>query len=103
MAECGSYTEHQAEIDFERYLLNTTTDHVKELTYPDRKAIHNLKYFTWVEQQGKTVAELNALWSPSFWTDLQAQLPGWDEAIGAFNRDAGVRAPGTGHREEAKR
>ena len=35
--------------------------------------------------------ELNALWSPSFWTDLQAQLPAWDEAIAAFNRDVGVR------------
>ena len=29
-------------------------DYFKELTYPERKAIHNLKYFTWVEQQGKT-------------------------------------------------
>jgi cysteine synthase len=63
---------------------------VKELTYPDRKAIHNLKYFTWVEQQGKTVVELEALWSPGFWRDLQAQLPGWDAAIEAFNRETGV-------------
>ena len=102
-AERGPYTERQAEIDFERYLLGATTDHVKELTYPDRKAIHNLKYFTWVEQQGKTVAELNALWSPSFWTDLQAQLPAWDEAIEAFNRDTGVRGSGPGVREEARK
>jgi cysteine synthase A len=98
--ERGTYTERQAEIDFERYLLGATTDHVKELTYPDRKAIHNLKYFTWVEQQGKTVSELNALWSPSFWTDLQAQLPAWDQAIQAFNRDcgAGGRWPVAGKR-----
>ena len=33
-------------------------DHFKELTYPDRKAIHNLKYYTWVEQQGKTYEEI---------------------------------------------
>ncbi len=102
-AERGAYSEREAEIDFERRLLGAATDHVRELTYPERKAIHNLKYFTWVEQQGKTVAELNALWSPSFWTDLQAQLPAWDEAIGAFNRDAGVRGSGLGVREEAKR
>ncbi len=101
-AERGTYTERQAEIDFERYLLGATTDHVKELTYPDRKAIHNLKYFTWVEQQGKTVSELNALWSPTFWTDLQAELPAWDEAIEAFNRDTGVRDSGLGVREEAR-
>jgi cysteine synthase len=88
--ERGAYDERQAEIDLERFLLGATTDHVKELTYPDRKAIHNLKYFTWVEQQGKTVVELEALWSPGFWRDLQAQLPGWDAAIEAFNRETGV-------------
>jgi cysteine synthase A len=89
-AERGAYDRHQAEIDLERRLLGATTDHLKELTYPDRKAIHNLKYFTWVEQQGKTVEELNALWSPGFWRDQQAQLPQWDAAIRAFNRDTGV-------------
>ena len=63
---------------------------MKELRYVDRKAIHNLKYFTWVEQQGKTVEELDALWSPSFWDELVTQLPEWDEQIRAFNRDTGV-------------
>ncbi|NWF99683.1 MAG: pyridoxal-phosphate dependent enzyme [Thermoanaerobaculaceae bacterium] len=92
----GAYDERQAEIDFERYLLATTTDHLRDLSYADRKAIHNLKYFTWVEQQGKTVQELQALWSPSFWSDLQAQLPAWDEAIAAFNAATGVRVPGVG-------
>jgi len=86
----GAYDESAALVDLERWLLGATTDHLAELRYHDRKAIHNLKYFTWVEQQGKTVEELNALWSPSFWTDLQAQLPAWDEAIAAFNRDVGV-------------
>ena len=89
-AERGTYDERQAEIDLERFLLGATTDHLKELTHPDRKALHNLKYFTWVEQQGKTVKELDALWRPGFWRDLQAQLPGWDAAIEAFNRETGV-------------
>ena len=89
--ERGAYGERQAEIDLERWLLGTTTDHLAELTHDRRKAIHNLKYFTWVEQQGKTAAELDALWSPSFWKDLQASLPEWDAAIAAFNRDVGVR------------
>jgi cysteine synthase A len=95
VAERGPYRQRDAEIDFERRLLGTTTDHLRELSYPDRKAIHNLKYFTWVEQQGRTVRELNALWSPSFWADLQAQLPLWDERIRAFNRDTGVQVPAT--------
>ncbi len=34
---------------------------------------HNQKYFTWVEQQGKSVEDLNALWSPDFWAE-QAEL-----------------------------
>jgi cysteine synthase len=89
-ADLGPYDERQAEVDLERRLLGATADHLRELTYPERKAIHNLKYFTWVEQQGRTVEELNALWSPQFWKDLQAQLEAWDEAIASFNRDTGV-------------
>jgi cysteine synthase len=86
----GPYTREAAAVDFERYLLGATTDHVRELTHEGRKALHNLKYFTWVEQQGKTAEELNALWSPSFWSDLADTLPAWDEAIEAFNADSGV-------------
>ena len=88
--ERGQYDPLSAAIDFERRLLGTTTDHMRELTYPDRKAIHNLKYFTWVEQQQRSVEELNALWNPSFWTDLQDRIPEWDEAIRAFNSDSGA-------------
>ena len=83
--------ELDAAVDLERYLLGATTDHTKELRYPERKAIHNLKYFTWVEQQGKTVNELDALWSPSFWTDQIDLIPEWDDNITAFNVETGVR------------
>ena len=53
--EFGEYTENQAAADFARYLLGESTDNMIELRYPDRKRVHNLKYFTWVEQQGKTL------------------------------------------------
>ncbi len=89
-AERSAYSERQAALDFERFLAGATTDHMKELNYLDRKALHNLKYFTWVEQQGKSVEELNALWSLSFWDDLVAELPRWDTQIAAFNRETGV-------------
>jgi len=88
--ERGEYDAVSAAVDFERRLLATSTDHMRELTYPERKAIHNLKYFTWVEQQERTVDELEALWSPAFWLDLQAQLPAWDEAITEFNEETGA-------------
>ena len=88
----GPYTETDALVDLERYLLGCAADHLRELGYEGRKAIHNLKYFTWVEQQGKTVEALDALWSPSFWADLADRLPEWDEAIDAFNAETGVLA-----------
>jgi cysteine synthase len=86
----GPYDERSALVDRERWLLGTTTDHARELTFPDRKALHNLKYFTWVEQQGRTVEELNALWSPSFWEDRAAELYEWDSEIAGFNKETGV-------------
>jgi cysteine synthase len=87
--EAGPYTETRAEVDFERFLLGATTDHLRELSYVDRKAIHNLKYFTWVEQQGRTVEELNAQWDPAYWEEHAAKVTAWDDAIRAFNRDTG--------------
>lgn len=88
--ERGSYGETGAHSDVERFLLGATTDHLRELSYTDRKSIHNLKYFTWVEQQGRTVEELNSLWSPAFWDDMADRIPAWDDAIRLFNEDTGV-------------
>lgn len=66
-------------------------DNVLELTYPERKRVHNLKYYTWVEQQGKTVQELNAQWNdPSYWTRIQELAPRIDALIEEFNKDVGL-------------
>ncbi len=89
--EFGEYTENQAAADFARYLLGETTDKMIELAYPDRKRVHNLKYFTWVEQQGKTYREIQDQWyEPNYWTDVQSQVAEIDELIDEFNADAGV-------------
>lgn len=89
--EFGDYTESQAAADFARYLLGESTDNMLELTYADRKRIHNLKYFTWVEQQGKSYQEIQAQWyDPDYWTDVQAQVPDIDALIDEFNSDSGV-------------
>jgi hypothetical protein len=91
--EFGIYTENQAAADFARYMLGESTDNMIELTYPDRKRVHNLKYFTWVEQQGKTYPEIQAQWyEPDYWTDVQTQVEQIDELIIDFNADAGVGA-----------
>jgi hypothetical protein len=63
---------------------------MRELTYPDRKALHNLKYFTWVEQQQRSVEDLNRLWDPDFWAATFAQVDAWDQQIEAFNARVGL-------------
>jgi len=90
-AERGSYSTLQAARDYEKCLLGTTSDHMKELTYNDRKAIHNLKYFTWVEQQGKDVEELRQLWyDRNLWPSLFSQPARWDALINRFNEETGL-------------
>lgn len=86
-AERGAYTRDQAARDFGRHLMGAGRDNMRELGYYERKAIHNLKYYTWVEQQGRTSAELNRLWDPAFWDELHAQIPEWDKEIAAFNAE----------------
>jgi hypothetical protein len=87
----GLYTGLHAAIDHERCLLGASTADMRELGYPDRKAIHNLKYFTWVEQQGKDVEELRQLWdNRSFWPEIFRQPARWDELIMEFNERTGL-------------
>jgi cysteine synthase len=88
--ERGKYSDEQAAYDQARYLDGIVTDHVRELTYFDRKALHNFKYFTWVEQQGRTADELRELWQPEFWERTFAQVDEWDKQINEFNARTGV-------------
>jgi cysteine synthase len=63
-------------------------DNFKELTFTDKKAIHNLKYYTWVEQQGKTYEEICAQWQPEYWTDLfTREAAHFDQLIEQFNQE----------------
>ena len=89
--EMGKYTRENALVDFERRLLGCTTDYMKELTYTDRKAIHNLKYYTWVEQQGKTYEEICAQWNPEYWRELfEDEVAHFEKLIADFNREIGL-------------
>ena len=87
----GPYTTHLADQHFGRYLQGIETDHLRELTYADRKALHNFKYFTWVEQQGKSSEELNQLWDEDFWFEVFSQdvVDEWDHLINEFNQQTG--------------
>jgi cysteine synthase len=90
-ADRGAYSFLQAAKDHEKCMIGTTTDHMKDLTYEDRKVIHNLKYFTWVEQQGKEVEDLRRLWDDrSVWPEIFRQPVRWDELIREFNDRTGL-------------
>ena len=57
------------------------SDWVLEATRETRRRWHNQKYFTWVEQQGKSVAELRAQEDPAFWVAQQEKARDIDRAI----------------------
>ena len=66
----GAYAGHAAPVGHARHMLGLRTDWLKELTYVDKRQLHNQKYYTWVEQHGKSVKELD------------------DKLIEAFNEEA---------------
>ena len=88
----GAYTAAEAKLDHHVHILGQKTDNLIELTYADRKRVHNLKYYTWVEQQGKDMHDLNALWynTEGTWDAVHAQAKDLDELINAFNEESGV-------------
>lgn len=83
--EFGPYTRENAIRDYARHLLSLKTDNMLELNYIERKRIHNLKYYTWVEQQGKTEHELKSLWYGTEFEDVHSQTQAIDELINEFN------------------
>jgi cysteine synthase len=87
----GGFTALDAAGAYHRHLLGAGIDHVHELSYYDRKRIHNLKYYTWVEQQGKTFEEIQAQWyDEGYWTSIQAMVDPIDKLIDAFNAGVGL-------------
>ena len=87
----GAYDMLTAARDFSQHLQGLRTDSMAELTYADRKRVHNLKYYTWVEQQGKTYEEINQQWyQEDYWTAMHAQAGELDELIEDFNARTGV-------------
>jgi cysteine synthase A len=89
--EYGEYSDLDASAHYARYLMGLEIDHLEELRYTDRRRIHNLKYFTWVEQQAKTYEEIMAQWyEPDYWTSFQKQIPEIDALIEEFNSKVGL-------------
>jgi len=89
--ERGEYSIIQAAKDLEKCLHGANGEHIRELTQLDKKTIHNLKYFTWREQQEKEVEDLDTLWyDRQIWSQLFNQPARWDELIDEFNAMTGL-------------
>ena len=84
--ERGEFTALDAAAAYHQYLMGQSLANTQELGYYDKKRIHNLKYYTWVEQQGKTYEEIQAQWyDPDYWTSIQRMADPIDEMIESFN------------------
>ncbi|MBP1723542.1 MAG: pyridoxal-5-phosphate-dependent protein subunit beta [Deltaproteobacteria bacterium] len=88
----GPYRQLEAARDYHRYLMGESEVNLLELRHADRKRIHNLKYFTWIEQQRKSLEELNQQWNefPEFWDRIHLQAAEIDRLIESFNNQTGV-------------
>ena len=88
----GAYTAVEAAKDHALHMLGLKTDNLLELTYAERKRVHNLKYYTWVEQQGMQTEDLNAQWydTENTWDAVHAQAKELDELINEFNDATGL-------------
>jgi cysteine synthase len=63
------------------------TDWIQPGTAENRQRWHNLKYYTWVEQQGKTVEELDGQRDPGWWVDHQQRVAEIDNRLLALRRE----------------
>ena len=87
-----AYTAANAAVDHGRHVLGINREAMLEMNYYDKLRVHNLKYYTWIEQQGKTSEELNAQWYDydEYWGSIRSMADAIDERIEAFNARVGL-------------
>ena len=89
--EFGKFSHDDAVRIFHKNLIGANISSMAELDYYEKKRIHNLKYFTWIEQQGKKLDDLNAQWyNPDYWKNITELTPKIDEMIIQFNEEAAI-------------
>ncbi len=88
----GYYSNVDAVKDYHAHLMRIRTDNMLELNYIQKRRIHNLKYYTWIEQQGKTLEELNRQWydADKYWGEIHSMLPKIDALITETNEKVGL-------------
>ena len=86
--ERGVYDQRQADRDLDM-LRNLSIDYVLDMSHVDRRRVHQLKYYTWIEQLGKRLDELNAQWDDhrAYWGELHGEVGALDSLIDEFNKE----------------
>jgi cysteine synthase len=86
------YSKIDAALTYHQHLRGLSIDYIDELNYFSKKRIHNLKYYTWIEQQGKDLEELNAQWydNENYWGTIHKQASQIDSLIELFNQKTGL-------------
>lgn len=82
-AACGPLDARGAAACLEAVFHGVRLDWVQEGDRLNRARWHNLKYFTWVEQRGKSVETLNAMRSQEWWMAEQAKVAEFDRNLAA--------------------
>ena len=77
----GPMDETEAAVRLVSVFHGQKLDWIEEGTRRTRNQWHNLKYYTWVEQQGKTVEELDAQRDQEYWQAQQALVTEIDQRI----------------------
>ncbi|MGD9042712.1 MAG: pyridoxal-phosphate dependent enzyme [Desulfobacterales bacterium] len=89
--ERGEFTGGDAAAVYAQHIQGLSIDNMEELTYYGRKRVHNLKYYTWVEQQGKTYEEIQRQWDDDqYWESIPACVDQIDALIEEFNAKTGL-------------
>ncbi len=77
----GKMDRAEAKSRHERIFLGQELSGIFEEDKWTRERWHNLKYYTWVEQQGKTVEELNAQKEQDYWIEKQKEIEKIDKLL----------------------
>ena len=85
--DLGRMDETEAEVRLVSIFHKQKLDWIDEGTIRNRNQWHNLKYYTWVEQQGKTVEELDAQRTQDYWEEKQLEVEKIDKLIEAYRNN----------------
>jgi cysteine synthase A len=87
MAAMPEIDEAQARAVHERNSLYQSSEPYFEGDRYNRLRWHNLKYYTWVEQQGKVVEDLDCMINQDFWHAEAAKVSEMDALIKAYREE----------------